>query len=64
MKAACHRGGSDLTSLLLDGAKYAVRRPRARKNGQEVELPSLTKMRDVELLDRQAKAFPNYERCF
>ena len=49
----CHRGGSEITSLLLDGAKYPIRRPRARKDGQEVELSSLAKMRDVELLDSQ-----------
>lgn len=49
----CHRGGSDWTSLMIDGAKLPVPRPRARKAGQEVELPSLTKMRDQELLDSQ-----------
>ncbi|MCP4342940.1 MAG: hypothetical protein GY799_29670 [Desulfobulbaceae bacterium] len=49
----CHRGGSEMTSLLLDGAKYSLRRPRARKAGGEVELPSLEKMRDVDLLDNQ-----------
>jgi putative transposase len=49
----CHRGGSERTSLMIDGAKHEMRRPRARKNGEEVELPSLEKMRDQELLDRQ-----------
>ena len=49
----CHRGGSEMTSLLVDGAKHAVRRPRARRNGEEVELPSLEKMRDQDLLDEQ-----------
>jgi transposase-like protein len=49
----CHRGGSEATSLMLDGAKYSVRRPRARKNGKEVALPTLEKMRDQDLLDRQ-----------
>lgn len=49
----CHRGGSDWTSLMVDGAKLPVPRPRARKAGQEVELPSLAKMRDQELLDQQ-----------
>lgn len=47
----CHRGGSEETSLIVDGAKFSVRRPRARKNGAEVELSSLTKMRDQDLLD-------------
>lgn len=49
----CHRGGSEWTSLMLDGAKYPVRRPRARKDGEEMQLPSLEKMRDQDLLDRQ-----------
>src|SRR5262249_39654444 len=39
----CHRGGSDWTSLMVDGAKLPVRRPRARKGGEEVELESLAK---------------------
>jgi transposase-like protein len=49
----CHRGGSEMTSLLVDGAKLSVRRPRARQGGEEVELPSLVKMRDQDLLDNQ-----------
>jgi transposase-like protein len=49
----CHRGGNDWTSLMVDGAKHSVIRPRARKDGEEVELPSLEKMRDQDLLDKQ-----------
>ena len=49
----CRRGGSELTSLCLDGAKFSVRRPRARKDGEEVSLPSLEKMKDIDLLDEQ-----------
>lgn len=49
----CHRGGSDWTSLMVDGAKLPVRRPRARKDGEEVELESLAKLQDRELLDSQ-----------
>lgn len=52
----CHRGGSEMTSLMLAGAKYPLRRPRARKDGEEVELPSLTKLRDRDLLDKQMLA--------
>lgn len=52
----CHRGGSEETSLMLSGAKYPMRRPRARKNGQEVELPSVARLRDRELLDTQMLA--------
>jgi putative transposase len=49
----CHRGGSEWTSLMVDGAKLPVKRPRARKDGEEVDLPSLAKLRDRELLDSQ-----------
>ena len=49
----CHRGGTEWTSLLVDGAKHPVGRPRARRGGEEVELPSLEKMRDQDLLDSQ-----------
>lgn len=49
----CHRGGSELTSLMVDGAKHSIRKPRARRDGEEIELPSLLKMRDRELLDSQ-----------
>lgn len=49
----CHRGGSEETSLMLAGAKYPMRRPRARKDGKEVELPSMASLRDRELLDKQ-----------
>ena len=38
--------GTKMTSLLVDGSKLSVQRPRARKDGEEVELPSLEKMRD------------------
>jgi transposase-like protein len=49
----CHRGGSEETSLMLAGAKYSMRRPRARKDGKEVELPSVARLRDRDLLDEQ-----------
>ena len=49
----CHRGGSEETSLILDGARYPARRPRVRGALGEVELPSLEKLRDQDLLDCQ-----------
>ena len=55
-KDFCHRGGSEQTSLMVDGAKVSVRKPRARKDGKEVELTSLTKMRDKDLLDEQMQS--------
>ena len=49
----CHRGGSEMTSIVLDGAKQPLKKPRARKDNNEVELPTLKKLQDKELLDRQ-----------
>lgn len=49
----CHRGGSEESSVILDGARYPIRRPRVRGALGEVELPSLKKLRDQDLLDSQ-----------
>ncbi len=49
----CHRGGSELTSVVIDGARHSIRKPRARKDGKEVDLPSVACLRDQELLDAQ-----------
>jgi len=51
-----HRGGSEKTSLLCDGAQYSLRRPRARNADDEIELPSLSKLRDRDLLDSQMQS--------
>jgi putative transposase len=47
----CYRGGSEKSSLIVDGARYAIRRPRVKDENGEVELPMLTKLRDQDLLD-------------
>ena len=52
----CYRGGSEKTSILCDGAQYSMRRPRARDANGEVELPSLGKLRDRDLLDSQMQS--------
>ena len=49
----CHRGGSDNTTIVVDGSRQRVRRPRVRDENGEVELPTLAKLRDQDLLDRQ-----------
>lgn len=49
----CHRGGSEETSIIADGVRYAVRRPRVRDERGEVALPVLAKLRDRDLLDEQ-----------
>jgi len=49
-----YRGGSAQTSLLIDGGKVQINRPRIKdRNGREVELPILEKLRDQDLLDEQ-----------
>ncbi len=35
----CHRGGSEESSIILDGAKHSIRRPRVRGALGEVSLP-------------------------
>ena len=40
------RGGSDKTSILLSGAKYAIKRPRVRGEEGEVQLETLNQLRD------------------
>jgi len=49
----CHRGGSEMSSIIVDGVKYGTRRPRVRNEDGEVELPMLAKLRDRDLLDGQ-----------
>jgi transposase-like protein len=49
--ALYHRGGSEGSSLVYDGAKYPFNRPRVRSNDGEVPLKSLAKLRDQDLMD-------------
>ena len=46
-----HRGGSEKSFLVVEGAKYALRRPRVRNENGEVELETLKKLRDQDLFD-------------
>jgi len=52
----CRRGGTEQTSLFIRGAKYPIMKPRARRGKKEVELPSMGKLRDQDLLDQQMLA--------
>lgn len=52
----CHRGGSEKSSLVLDGAKYPFIRPRVHSADGEVPLTTLAKLRDQDLLDRSMAA--------
>lgn len=47
----CHRGGSETTTIIVDGAKYQIRRPRVRSDRGEERLPSLEKLQEQDLLD-------------
>lgn len=49
-----YRGGSAKTSLLVDGGKVQIERPRIKdRHGHEVALPIMEKLRDQDLLDEQ-----------
>jgi len=49
----CHRGGSDQTSIVIQGAKYHIERPRVRNADGEIELQSLRKLKTQDLLDEK-----------
>jgi putative transposase len=51
----CHRGGSEISSIMLDGAKYPFRRPRVHNDEGEVSLKTLGKLRDQDLFDEKIK---------
>jgi transposase-like protein len=50
-----YRGGHEQTSVIVEGARYAVCRPRVRKNNREVALPTLAKLQSQDLLDQQMR---------
>jgi putative transposase len=50
-----YRGGHERTAVVVEGAKYAVRRPRVRKENREVALPTLAKLQSQDLLDAQMR---------
>lgn len=50
-----YRGGHEQTAVVVEGARYAVRRPRVRKNNREVPLPTLAKLQSQDLLDDQMR---------
>ncbi len=47
----CYRGGSEKSSILLDGARYPILRPRVRNEDGEVSLQTLSQLRDQDLFD-------------
>ena len=51
----CHRGGSERSSVVLEGARDGIRRPRVRTAHREVALPTLAKLQAQDLLDEQMR---------
>lgn len=45
-----HRGGSDPTSVLVNGQRMEVRKPRVKRNGKDVELHTHRALRDYDML--------------
>lgn len=51
-----HRGGSDPGSIILDGKRLAIKKPRVKKSGKDVELNSYAALQEYDLLqDRVVK---------
>lgn len=50
-----YRGGHEQTSVVVEGARYAVRRPRVQKHNREMALPTLAKLQSRDLLDHQMR---------
>jgi putative transposase len=48
-----HRGGSEQTSVVVAGAKHSINRPRVRKDGQEIALPSYLSLHSQDILDER-----------
>jgi transposase-like protein len=52
----CHRGGSDPGSVILQGQRIAVKKPRVKADGEEITLESYAALQDFDLLcDRVMK---------
>src|SRR5690606_27097514 len=52
-EALCHRGGSEDGSIHLAGAKIPIKRPRVRRNGEEVQLTTYQSLKNGDLLDER-----------
>jgi transposase-like protein len=50
-----YSGGYEQTSVVVEAAKYEIRRPRVRKDNREVALPTLAKLQSRDLLDQQMR---------
>jgi len=50
-----HRFGQERTSIIIGGARYGINRPRVRGAEGEVYPPTLSKLREQDLLDEEMK---------
>lgn len=50
-----YRGEHEQTSVVVEGARYTVRRPRVCRDQREVELLTLDKLQSQDLLDQQMR---------
>jgi putative transposase len=51
-----HRAGSDPGSILAQGQRLAVKKPRVKKAGQEVELSTYAALQGYDILSKQVQA--------
>lgn len=51
----CHRAGSDPGSVLANGQRVAIKKPRVKKNGSEQELETYRALRDYDVLSDRVK---------
>ncbi len=49
----CKRGGSEQTSVVVAGARHPIKRPRVRRDGKEVILPSYSCLGGSDILDER-----------
>jgi putative transposase len=49
-KEGLHRGGSDPGSVILEGKRIAIKKPRARKAGKDIELQSYAALQGYDML--------------
>jgi putative transposase len=52
-----HRGGSDPVSVIFDGKRIAVKKPRVRKAGQEVELERYAALQGYDMLQERVTKY-------
>jgi len=57
LEGLAHRAGSDPSSILLNGQRVKVKKPRVKQDGEEVFLQTHSALNDYDLLCERAMAF-------